>query len=266
MINFSLSGLLLNSAIVIAVAVFLVEFWGKIVTDQTPFCDDRKFNTELFGISFILNNSFLSFKNLFLIGIFYIFKGFFGGHIFVWISSISLFLISPYIILRTSMSFLKIDYFGKIIIQIKAVLESKKIVSPLIKDGISGLESTNRFFSRKLTEIEVSIFSSLTLFFSIIFFFSRVGEIPRIIVLLIVFAAYTYIALAMSFINGKYLEVNLYFKSGEIIEGCKLIKVNDDNLKFIHEGKITVINKDTFLKFVVIKVIPAEFIHTPTQL
>ena len=39
-------------AVVVSAIVFLVKFFGKVISDQTPFADDRKWLEEISGVKF----------------------------------------------------------------------------------------------------------------------------------------------------------------------------------------------------------------------
>jgi len=48
--------LIIPPAVAITILAYLVRFLGKVITDQTPFADDRNWAIELSGLFFIMNN------------------------------------------------------------------------------------------------------------------------------------------------------------------------------------------------------------------
>lgn len=228
--------LIAAGGILLAILSGLIYFFGKVITDQFPFADDRKWAIELYGTFFLIK---LSIPSILGFGLAYYAGGpkNFSFIYFIFIS-ISIALVSlmdaeltnkiydipnPF---KISFEQLESTFIGISKIErnlTKWSCEQSLWIKPLSIFGIAYI--LTRTFLEK-SPITFILFSTLTLFYLFIFAYhsslKTIAEMPTVTV----------------FLKGE---------NNETITG-KLLKMNPDNLKLKLTDRNVIINKDSFLK------------------
>lgn len=228
-------------AAILSVAYFLVKFFGKAYSDQVPFVDNRSWHEEISGI-FFFSGQVLSPAILVLL---IYSKGWEFWKLLKedWILlgiSILIF-ISSCIISKKSKVFFKEDdfYEGNQASFLKKISKSNEdikfddgdkmillrfiflpLVTIILMYGISWLYELNAYYH--LSSAVIYLFLYLTSF-----------------------------ALLLSLIKRHIFKANIYFinSTEEEIRDCRVIKVNDDNVKIrTSDGKFIIINKNSIFK------------------
>ena len=214
-------------AIILSVVVFLIHFFGKIISDSKPFADNRRWDIELSGIMFFVNH--VVFCGILGWAIAMRFNLF--GH---WINLIIVLVISAWLLLS---SFLLTESNYQVQVPFLKLLQ---IISGMKNEGWKN-------FLEKLKKIDR--FTPLWVC-SIIFMYILVSEYKHGNLLwfsvLIVQIFISYIILALNYSQRTYrpLLVNIYL-IGEIepLKDVLLLKANDDNLRLRQNNKVIILNK-----------------------
>lgn len=228
MIQILQNSLLINSAILLAVVAFLVRFFGKIISNEKPFSDDRKWEAEISGIVFLI--AFVIYPAICL-------AMFFTG---------SLKLSEP-------------DKIKEIILGWKNIVLVCLLVISLILGEVYRAKAEIFFenkkvagFWKKVSFIVVDLFKNLgylvvsfTLFF-LLFISIGLRDIPFIFYcLLIMFFCFIFLAKILS-LNGRNIKYgNIYFidKNVNPIKGCRIIKDCESCIKIVANNDLIVLNK-----------------------
>ena len=222
---------LITPAIIISIAVYLVRFFGKAISDQKPFADDRNWEIELSGTLFLLNYivfpgiiafvlaeywsaTILSLANFFIVGI-----------IQFYLLLLSTFLAKK----RHKKSLILIDNINRRIHSLKNE-RFKKIILVIIKFSVNLPLQLTAFIILYILFIEIL---KSNMIWSVIFIIQS-------------FLSLIMLALCYSLSKYKLLpKINIYFIGEKSpIMGALLLKMNDDNIRIYEpEKRVLIINK-----------------------
>ncbi len=225
-------------AVIISIIVFLVKFFGKAISDQVPFTDNRKWHEELSGIIFF-SNYVLS--PLILISIIYLrgfrFWLFPKEDVLILLISLVIF-ISLSITGRKSIAFFMDNKFTE-----GNYLESLK--KSFKKDSEIDFGDSMIYYKYLFFPFtSIGIMYLLTLFYKWGSFYHLLISLIYLFFHLTSFAIFTSLLKKNIFIaNIKFIDKNI----NPVIR-CRVLKVNDDNVRVLSKGKVLIINKDKILQ------------------
>jgi hypothetical protein len=232
-------------AVILSVVFFLVKFFGKAYSDQVPFADDRSWHEELFGISFFSSQVLSPAISVLLL----FSKGWkfwqFLKEDWLLLGISTLVFVSSIIISNKSKKFFNDDNFyeGNYFLSLKKMSDSD---NKKIDDSDKTALLRTLFFP--LITILIML-GTLSLY--------RWGAYYHLIGAIIVLFFYlTTLALMFSLMKRHILKANIHFINAreEIIKKCRVIKVNNDNVKVkTEDGQFVIINKACILKIEFIK-------------
>ena len=220
-------------AVIISVTVFLVKFFGKITSDQVPFVDSRSWHEELTGIIFFIN--WVISPSVFAFILYsegWSFK-FESWDILLFMSWV-LFASNVNFLRKLNIKFFKEDHsFEDDMVQIISVLKD---------DSHAGkaLFLYLRYAFLLLTPIALII---------LLFYYVNWNVSPHYYFSLGVYILFSfiYVAILLS-LNKKNINfVDIRLNNGEIISNCRLLKVNQDNVRVRLGGNSCIINKNEVL-------------------
>jgi hypothetical protein len=246
-------------AILLSALVFLVRFFGKIIADQVPFVDDRKWHIELAGVMFVWKY-FISAAILPVI-IFIVLKKWLVYSLLSYASVILIFTVFLYLISRITYLVIKLDPWAKALSNKETSEKIHKIPASILNDFNNSMAWWSKFCSRPLKSKELSRLSSLILLSSIILLYNSSNVAIQFLSVGFVFISYFFIAFFDSLLKSKDLFVDVYMKNGEIFDNCQLLKMNEGNLKIKNAEKFIILNKDEFYKICLIKEMPSQLIN-----
>lgn len=208
---------LIPSAVILSVFAFLINFFGKAITDQTPFADDRKWNRELNGLLF------------------------FVFHILVILSGVLIFISSGFNLFRFTSS----DWMLLLIVIIVILtteFTKKKAVDFFLRDK-SINDKDYIWYIRIFTVLTFIIILLLISYYNWKEHLYIVPSLGLLLVHLLDFALIT------SLRKENIGIADIYFIDGKKpIKDCRVLKVNDDNIR-IRKGKFSmIINKSQIFK------------------
>jgi hypothetical protein len=212
MINSNILLELIPPAIIISFAVFLIKFFGRALSDQAPFADDRKWKEELEGTTFFLFYVLSPLSGaLLLIG-----RGFNPlnmNHydiLFIILGVVSIFIAKS----------IKKDVFN-FFAKAEVVRKDSHIN---IKQGINTI--------------------SLFIFLLIIYYYNNQAYFYIIPTSIFLFINLIYLAIFLSIKKENILIGDIFFlNKKKSIKNCRIIKVNNDNIRLLKDNKIIIINK-----------------------
>ncbi|MCX6761031.1 MAG: hypothetical protein NTZ84_02945 [Candidatus Nealsonbacteria bacterium] len=224
---------LMPPAIIIAVLVYLVKFFGKVISDQKPFSDDRDWEVEISGISFFL----ITISNV----VFFLIYGDFGmAHLFRLIVTILLIFW-----LWITEKILSIKVYGIELLDNTKKLDLKFIMNE--KFLRVNYLVTNWFFPILFFWIVFTEYKSNSLWWTIL-----IGSEA--------FMGFILLALNYSLNKTKLPKINIFFANTKNpIRNAMLLKYNKDNIRIKQEERVTIINRDFIQK---IEFIPNEKIDS----
>jgi hypothetical protein len=216
---------LVPPALAVTLFVYLIHFFGKIIVDQIPYADDRKWSIQLHGTIFMVN----------------MLAGGFG----VWLA--------VHFPLGVSDSW--IHFWSFVILGLvggtllcHTVVESSKLYSHRTKQIQKLNEKTDGFllFYAKIgSRIGVGILPVILFYFGTLEYFT--GSIPWMIFsFTLIFLTFIWSAFGYSLRLIKELpQVNIYFTDSNIqtLIGAKLLKVSDDMIRVRSGDTIMLFNK-----------------------
>jgi len=229
---------LIPIAVIISIIVFLVRFFGKAISDQVPFADDRKWHEDLSGIMFF-SNYILS--PITLVAILYLrgfkFWLFPKEDLFIILISLAVF-ISLSITSRKSTAFLRNNKFteGNYLELLKKSFRNNN------KKDFGDSMIYYRFLFFPI--VSLGIIYLLTLFY-------QWGSYYYLLIALIyLFFHLTSFAIFTSLLRRNIFVANIKFidKSIKSINKCRVLKVNDDNIRILYKNKVFIINKSSVLR------------------
>lgn len=225
---------LIPFAVIISIIVFLVRFFGKVISDQVPFADNRTWHEDLSGISFF-SHQILSPVILILIAYsrgcrFWLFPK------EDWLLLVVGFLafISLNIVLKKTLSFLKDNDF-----------DEGNLFSCLT--NFFSYNDEKKGNGDKMIFYKYLVFPIISLCMMVIALFLYFwGQYYHLVgVLLYLFLHLTAFALLSSLIRRNIMLADIRFinKSQNTIKNCRVLKVNDDNVKIYKDKKVIILNK-----------------------
>lgn len=231
---------LIPVAVIISVIIFLVKFFGKAYSDQVPFADDRSWHEELFGIFFFFGQ-ILSPAILVLL---LFSKGWKFWHFlredWVLFGISVLVLIASTIVNNKSKKFFSDNNF----FEGNYLLSLEKISKPDNKN-IDDSDKTALLKTLFFPLVTILIMCGVLLLYRWMAYYHLVSSI------FILFFYFTALALIFSLMKRHILKADIYFidKREKAIKCCRVIKVNNDNVKIkTKDGKFLIINKASVFK------------------
>lgn len=226
---------------IVPIVFFLIKFFGKAYADQVPFADNRSWHEEIFGISFFSSQVLApGILVLLLFNQNFKFWHFQKGD-WVLLGINALVLISSAIISNQSKKFFEDDgfregdYFSLL----------KKISNPDNKEKIDNGD--------KIVILKQFFFPIVTILIMIgVGFLYRWGTYYHLISSLILSLFYfTSLALMFSLIKRHIVRADIYFmqNNDDTISNCRVIKVNNDNVKIkTEDDRVFILSKSSISK------------------
>jgi hypothetical protein len=235
----------LPPAIIIAITVFLVKFFGKVMSDQVPFADDRKWHEELSGITFFTN--YILSPTIWVLIIYSRGWNFWLFHKEdIWLFIISLVtVVGLNLVVKQSLKFFVDNDF------------EDGDVHEFFKKSFSTKDQANLSQGDWMVIIKHLIHRLLSIFIlvMIIFFYKWETYYHLIVAILYLFIHLVGYALILSLKKRNILLADIYFinkKEGRI-KDCRVLKINNDNVKISTGEKIVIINKSLISRIEFIK-------------
>ena len=238
MINLQELTQLIPIAVIISIVLFLVRFFGKAISDQVPFTDNRKWHEDLLGITFF--SHFILFPVI-LVGIIYL-RGF-----KFWLfpkEDLLILLISLVVFISLSITAKKSALFFKD----NKFTEGNYL--EFLKKSFKGDNKTD--FNDSMIYCRYFFFPIVSL--GIIYFITLFYELKAFyhlsIALIYLFFHLTSFAVFTSLLKRNIFIANIKFIDKKIksINKCRVLKVNDDNIRVFFKGKVLIINKEKILQ------------------
>lgn len=227
-------------AVILSVVYFLIKFFGKAYADQVPFADDRSWHEELFGISFFSGQVLSPAISVLLL----FSKGWkfwqFLKEDWLLLGISFLVFISSIIIGNKSKKFFNDDNFFE-----GNYFSSLKKISDLKNKKIDDSDKT------VLLRVLFFPFVTILIMWGVLLLYSWTAYYHLVSAVIILFFYLTTLALMLSLMKRHILKANIYFINTQerIIKQCRVIKVNNDNIKIkTNDGKFVIINKASVLK------------------
>lgn len=224
--DYDLLATLIPPAIALSVLAYFVNFFGKVIADQQPFTDDRKWHVQVAGSVFVLNIIFSSTIGIYLANIIPFRVNHWLEHTLVFVV---LSVISTALYFHNSQESSRVYNYRK---AINAEVDKKLdgLLSVYAKIGKCALPAVVPIITSYLVTLEY--FSGnqyLLVIFGIIGFY------------ILFWSAFQ---LSLRKLN-EIAPINIYFtdKDREPICGAQVLKYNDDNIRVRVENKILILNK-----------------------
>ncbi|HMO78142.1 MAG TPA: hypothetical protein PKA42_02520 [Candidatus Paceibacterota bacterium] len=221
---------LVPSALAVTLFLYLIHFFGKIIVDQIPYSDDRRWSIQLHGTIFMVN----------------MLAGGFG----IWLA-----VHFPLGIGEGWLHFWSFVILGLIggTLLCHTLVESSKLYSHRTKQ----IEKLNKmtdgfflFYAKIGSRIGVGVLPIILFYFGTLEYFTE--SIPWMIFsFTFIFIIFVWSALGYSLRLIKELpQVNIYFADSNIqpLIGAKLIKVSDDTVRVRSSNTIILLNKNNIQK------------------
>ncbi len=229
---------IVTPAIVLTVLAFLAKFFGKIITDQKPFADERGWDIELNGFNFMLG---------------LIFNGSIGVALALawpWISiswfshAVILFFV---FFIGGSLLFADIKMGNKIydIPHPDAENKEREFLAkyPKIANYYNDTKSSFEWLIKIGTLAPVWLIQIIIPYLVAQEYFKQ-NVFWFIVILSQAFLAIIFLALKYSLQKTKLQKADIYFANSQTpLTGATLLKVNDDNIRVRINDKIMILNK-----------------------
>ncbi|NCD01120.1 hypothetical protein EOL94_03455 [bacterium] len=235
---------LIPIAVIISIIVFLVRFFGKAISDQVPFADDREWHEELSGIMFFSNHVL---SPIILVGILYLrgfrFWLFPKEDLFIILISLVVF-ISLSVTNRKSIAFFIDNKFteGNYLESLKKSFKNNSKID----------------FGDSMIYYRVLFFPivSLATIYLLILFYQWSLYYHLLISFIYLFFHLTSFAIFTSLLKRNIFIANIKFidKSIKSINKCRVLKVNNDNIRVLVKNRVLVISKDKILQIERLKI------------
>ena len=217
--------LILPPAVALSILVYLTRFLGKVITDQSPYADDRKWSIELYGLGYLINNLALNI----IIGVF-----------------LAIYL--P-LTLSDSWCFIIISFILFNLVLVSSALTKKifKVDSYILKLFTQNKRNREIFLEKYGNYINTILIPAFyvisTVFISKNIFWSSIMFCQLFFILF--YSAYIY-----SLLIFKPIKADIYFidNSTEPLKGISLLKINPDNIRLEINNKILILNKSIVAK------------------
>ncbi len=222
---------LIPPAIALSVLAYFVSFFGKVISDQQPFSDDRKWHAQLHGSVFVVNIIF-------------------GGLIGIWLAEkFSLIISNTWLFVTTFAVFsvistallFEVQYIGSHFFKYK-----RTILTDLDKkyDGLfSFAAKVGKYLPQSIVPVVVFYFGA-QVYSSGNFYMIAISMIMAFFIFLWSATKYSYKSVR------DVALMNIYFKdvSIEPLISVQVLKINDDNIRIRTEDHIFLLNKNEVLK------------------
>lgn len=230
---------------ILSIVVFFIRFFGKVIADQTPFADDRKWLEEISGVKF--------FTEYILSPFIWCFLWYSRGWMIwlfpkedIWLFVISLVSIIIVAVVRIkSFDFIVNDDFdeGNIALFFKKIYSTKEKIK------------LNKGDWMVLLKFVILSVNTIFIIILMLYFYKRQAYYHLAAAFIYLFNHLIIFALLTSLNKRNILMANIEFinKQTEPIINCRIIKVNDDNVKIKFQGKGALINKTIISKIEFIK-------------
>lgn len=222
---------IITPAVVLAVLAYLTNFFGKVITDQQPFIDDRKWHIQIAGGIFMINIII-------------------GGTLGTWLANTIPFGIGHWWLHLTT--FLVFGAIGSALLfyNVKTsneIYNIKKNSFEKLDDKLQGLLS---FYATIGKYIPIGVLPIVVFYFCTLEFYSQ--NIYWIIItfslgfIMLIWSAFGY---SLRKIEGIVpVTIHLIDETQNPITPARILKVNDDNIRLRVNNKIIILNKDEVLK------------------
>lgn len=222
---------IITPAVVLAVLAYLTNFFGKVIADQQPFTDDRKWHIQIAGGIFMIN----------IIT---------GGTLGIWLANTLPFGVGYWWLHLTT--FLVFGALGSALLFYNMKVSNeiyniRKASFEKLDDTLGGLLS---FYATVGKYIPVGILPVAVFYFCTLEFYSQ--NIYWIIItfslgfMMLVWSAFGYSLRKIE----EIAPVTIYFidQIKEPITPARILKVNEDNIRLRVDNKIVILNKNEVLK------------------
>lgn len=239
---------LIQPAILITVSAILIRFFGKVISDQKPFSDDRNWEIELNGLNFFLR--------------FIIFYGVIG----FWVASKW----NAFDYVNYWTTFILVSFLGgwPVFSAFTLGLKNYQISIPPIKkiNKKGGFVGEIQIFQNKFIKwIERTAKYVPLRLFAVLFVYVLISAFKKDNILwLLIFTAEIcplYISLAVISSLKKYRpqKANIYLiGQTEPILDIQLLKVNNDNIRYRQEEKVIIMNRSRVEKIEILVIKNAQ--------
>ena len=220
---------LIPPAVAISLFVYLVHFFGKIIADQVPFADDRKWHVQISGAMFMLNMLSgvigIYLANLYPWGI---------GH--WWL----------HLITFAVLSFIGGTLFVHNLRESSEVFNYNSKIIPLLDEKLDGFAS---FYANIGKYMGVGLIPIVLFYFGTLEFIS--GNFYSIILSFVfIFLIFIWSAFGYSLRKIKdIVPIDIHFidKERQPIIGARILKFNDNNVRARVGDTVYIINRDEIL-------------------
>lgn len=222
---------LIPPALALSLLAYLVNFFGKVIADQQPFTDDRKWHVQIAGSVFMLNILFGSIIGIFFANTFSIGVGSWWGHLITLIA---------FSVVGTALLFNTIRESSRLYNYKKSQIEKldKKF------DGLfSGYATIGQFIPPALIPIIVSYFATIE-YQSGNFYWIAASFIISFYIFF--WSAFQYSLRKLE--DSEPVTIHFVDKVREPIQNAKILKVNDDNIRARVDDTILILNKSEVFK------------------
>lgn len=237
--DFTVSNLI-TPAIILSVAAYIIRFYGKVISDQKPFSDDRDWDIELSGVMF------------FMIMFVPVASGFFSALKFGWLIPFAWIRITIIVLSSVWLSII-IDVLTEKIYKIK--IPSIQNLVKSAKD--SGIEIKNPGVIFWITNYYVIIWFFPFLYSYILTVEYQYQNIEQLFSAgILVFLNSFLIALFYSLRKNRPWRVDVIFiNKRRSLFDVMLLKMNKDTVRIKKGDKVTIVNKDQVER---IEIIPSK--------
>jgi hypothetical protein len=224
---------LITPAIAISIIAYLTHFFGKIIEDQNPFADNRKWAIEISGIFFMVN--IVSG----IVGIYVAINGFWFIPSYFGVGQSWLHLVTVF----------TLSFFVCVLLVNNMYLGSK--LFNINKKTIENLEKNTFGITKELSNIGKYVgIGTLPI---VLFYFATLEYLSGNIYWIIIYFSnifLTFILLALNFSLKKFTKgdnitlASIYFiGKKKPLTNVRILKVNEDNVRIRVEDKIIILNK-----------------------
>lgn len=221
---------LLPPAILLGILAYLTKFFGRVISDQNPFADDRKYHIELSGIAFML---------ILIHGVIGVAAALYGPALYEydWMHIVSLIGVA---IVCAFFQFVNAVFFAK-------YFKLRRRTFNGVQEYDNALAN---FFFKAGKRFPLFIAAIILFYIGTIEYLS--GDwLWVIFIWSLIFYAFTLMASCFSMRKmEERLPVDVHFTDPEreIVKGAMILKVNDDNVRLRVEDTIMIINKSEIFK------------------
>lgn len=208
---------LIPPAIIGAIIVFCIKFFGKVVSDQRPFADDRDWQRELDGISFFARNILSPIVGVFILQS----KGY-----------------NPFLFNRYDLSLILLA----IAVSVTQVFVIKRAHAFLKNIKLDEDKITAYLKKSFLMLVSLGILILLFYLFAKEMYFYFIAGSVYFVLHLISFAVYE------SLNTTNIVVSDIYFNDKTKMSKCRVMKINDDNVRVIKDDEIVILNKSMISK------------------